>query len=427
MSKLSEEEIEQIARIVAAATETKAEAPPAKGGLVKAGQFLLTNWPLTVLLLSAVSFFGAIAYEGASPLFYFKKIAAEDRKVSTELRMHEYREDLTQRHLELGYKLLDQGLQNDALTEFKAAQAISEDSIPAALAIRTAELFKQDAFEEYSPSVFKTRVLSLFGEAKTGPGEPSEPQVRAPHVLAYLGDFYRWSGDSPAAASAYEAALATRPTLAHAVLGLGHIAYDAGDFAGAETLYRRAHELYPENPDYLANLASALRLVSHHEEAITFFLEVTRLDPDRLAPIAELCVTLRAAERFAESYNALRQTRAHLAMEGNKSRLFTKGGKNDPGWLIVIADTTETLSEREEKLAFLDVSAGLSAALLGRQQEARALIQDWSAAPRFLPHVSKLMQAEIAFLKERYPARRQALDSFSAVLVEVTSRAENTD
>ncbi|WP_193367907.1 tetratricopeptide repeat protein [Pelagibius marinus] len=427
MSKLSEEEIEQIARIVAAATETKADEAPARSGLVKVGGFFLTNWPLTVLLLSAVSFFGAIAYEGASPLYYFKKIAAEDRKVSAELRMHEYREDLTRRHLELGYKLLDQGLQDDALAEFKAAQVISVDSIPAALAIRTAELFKQDAFAEYSPSVFKTRVVSLFGETAADSDASSEPQVHDPHVLAYLGDFYRWSGDSSAATSAYDAALAARPTLAHAVLGLGHIAYDAGDFAGAEARYRRAHELYPENPDYLANLASALRLVARHEDAITFFLEVARLDPDRLAPIAELCLTLRAEERYAESYNALRQTRAYLATEENRNRLFTKGGKNDPGWLIVIADTTETLSAREEKLAFLDVSAGLSAALLGRKQEARALIQDWAAAPRFLPQVSKLMQAEIAFLKDRYPARRQDLDGFRAMLIEAASRAGNTD
>lgn len=424
MSKLSEEEIEQIARIVAAATEDKAEVPPAKNGFVKTGEFLLIHWPLTVLLLSAISFFGAVAYEGASPLYYFKKIAAEDRKVSAELQMHEYREDLTRRHLELGYKLLDQGLQDDALTEFKAAQVISADSIPVALAIRTAELFKEDAFAEYSPSVFNTRVLSLFGEAPADSEASSERQVRDPHVLAYLGDFYRWSGETDAAAAAYEAALAGRTTLAHAVLGLGHIAYDAGDFAGAEAQYRHAHELYPENPDYLANLASALRLVAKHDDAITFFLEVTKLDPDRLAPIAELCLTLRAEERYAESYNALRRTRAYLATEENRNRLFIKGGKNDPGWLFVIADTTETLSGREEKLAFLDVSAGLSAALLGKQQEARALIQDWVAAPRFPQHVSKLMQAEIAFLKDRYPARRQDLDSFRAMLVEAASRTD---
>lgn len=416
MSKLSEEEIEQIARIIAAANKKEVEKQASPGRWARAAKFLLEHWPLTLAAVGALIFLGAIIYEGASPLYYFKKIAAEDGKLSAELATQAYRDDLTQLHLKLGYMLLDQGLQDDALVEFKAATSISENSIPAALAIRTAELFKQDAFEEYNPSIFKTRVVSLFGKKTKGSRLPREETITDPHVLTYLGDFYRSLGDPEAATNAYRSALRARSTLANAKIGLGHIAYDAGDYQGAIKHYRCAQELYPENPEYLLNLASALRLAAKHDEAVKYFIKVSRLDPDLLVTAAELSITLRAQGEFVKSFKILSQIRRNLGSKANMNRLFKKGGKNDTNWLIVIGHKRESLSERDEKLAFIDISAGLSAALVGRRNDAETLVEAWTTKSLDYQRVHSLMRSEIAFLQSKHPEASATLDDFGKLV-----------
>jgi len=72
-----------------------------------------------------------------------------------------------------------------------------------------------------------------------------------------VGEFARLAGDSATAGSAYEAALATRPTHVGALVGLARVVAAGGDEASAITLLERAAAIAPQ-PEVLALLGDQL-------------------------------------------------------------------------------------------------------------------------------------------------------------------------
>src|SRR5204863_3219070 len=80
-----------------------------------------------------------------------------------------------------------------------------------------------------------------------------EPQ--SPELLLTLGSCWREKGDAQTASIHYQAALAVCPNYAPALANLADMRADAGDRAGARTLYDSAIKADPGNPQARLNRA----------------------------------------------------------------------------------------------------------------------------------------------------------------------------
>jgi tetratricopeptide (TPR) repeat protein len=116
----------------------------------------------------------------------------------------------------------------------------------------------------------------------------------------YYEAWYNWGnllvrqGRIAKAAARYREALRLRPSQPDAHMGLGTAYAMLGDFPAAEREYRETVRLRPDWPDALVNLALALRNQGRAAEAMPYFLEALRIDPQN-ARASRGVAELRAA------------------------------------------------------------------------------------------------------------------------------------
>lgn len=116
-------------------------------------------------------------------------------------------------------------------------------------------------------------------------------------ALQYETDRSTWAE----AMDAYEHALAINPRLGDALINLGTLYYEQGDFEGAAAQFRRAVELDPENALAQFNLGSLLDELGQLEAARQHLRQAVRFDPgyaDSHYNLAFVCEKLGA---FAEA------------------------------------------------------------------------------------------------------------------------------
>jgi tetratricopeptide (TPR) repeat protein len=77
------------------------------------------------------------------------------------------------------------------------------------------------------------------------------------------------AGPPESARAAYQRALERWPDQFTALMGAGNTAYRAGDFEGAEQVFRRATVVYPRSVAAHNNLAQTLADLDRHDEALT--------------------------------------------------------------------------------------------------------------------------------------------------------------
>ena len=82
---------------------------------------------------------------------------------------------------------------------------------------------------------------------------PHDPLTAEEHVT--LGEAYRLKGLREPAEKEFQAALQRQPDHVPALVGLGNLAFDAGEFQAAEEYYRRALVHNPDHPHANNNLA----------------------------------------------------------------------------------------------------------------------------------------------------------------------------
>jgi adenylate cyclase len=104
----------------------------------------------------------------------------------------------------------------------------------------------------------------------------------SPRLYSNLGGFLLITGDHERAAQAFEESIRREPTgPAYSNAGIAH--YFSGDFAAAESMYREAIAITPEDYRLHANLADAIALQEHREEeALEHYQEAVRLSRQRL-------------------------------------------------------------------------------------------------------------------------------------------------
>lgn len=117
------------------------------------------------------------------------------------------------------------------------------------------------------------KVVSIFdGHSRTG-----KEQADAWYCRGHAAETEGVSGR--AAMEAYEQALACFPAHAGAHVNLGRLHHETGDLAAAETHYRRAVFLEPDEPVYWFNLGVVLEDRDHAAEAADAYHRCLQLDP----------------------------------------------------------------------------------------------------------------------------------------------------
>lgn len=118
--------------------------------------------------------------------------------------------------------------------------------------------------------------------------------------------------DPKAAGESYREVLAAQPSHIDSHVNLGRLCHEAGDLTEAETLYRAAMELCPDDPVVVFNLALVLEDGRRLEEARACYEDVLDLDPEfadahfNLASLYEELADAAAALRHYRAYQKLR-------------------------------------------------------------------------------------------------------------------------
>jgi tetratricopeptide (TPR) repeat protein len=186
-------------------------------------------------------------------------------------------------HDNLAMVLAEQGRVDEAIAEFRAAEALH--------AYPAAQILSLGAYEQRNGHV--DGAIEQYGKALQS---TSDPAVQA---AAYdqMASAYSQRKDWDRARQAYEKALSFRPTDPAALVGSGLLAQRSGDGAQAVTQLSRAIKIAPSDVGLLL-LAGALRQSGRNTEAEAAYAESQKISPD----FAE---TRKAASQIASSFGVM--------------------------------------------------------------------------------------------------------------------------
>ena len=131
------------------------------------------------------------------------------------------------------------------------------------------EVLKRDS--GYVPALMKLAIQEYraadFASAEGWIVRARARDAKAPQVNYLAGVIYQGAGKTGLARDAFWSALRFGGAEAPALVGLGEIAIQQKEFAGAATLLRKALRYNPEDGLAMSDLAAALRLAGHLKEA----------------------------------------------------------------------------------------------------------------------------------------------------------------
>jgi protein O-mannosyl-transferase len=165
----------------------------------------------------------------------------------------------------LGEFLFSNGKTEEAAAHFRAALAIRPDVLTSNLNLGAYE----DSRGNLPAAIERYQIVASHA-GDTG--------MRAT-AYGSLGFVYRQMGESTKAKQCFEMALQVAPGRARAMIGLGLIAQDSGDFADAVRWYSRAVSVQASDVEYLL-LAQALLRAGRPDEASAIYDRFSRLSPN---------------------------------------------------------------------------------------------------------------------------------------------------
>ena len=226
---------------------------------------------------------------------------------------------------------LQNKMASDVAAQFKIGKASEQTPIISRGYTETPE-----AFEYYLKGEFERQKATTEGNRKSIEFYRRALELDPHYALAYQGlalscrlaPAYRTLESQEAYPLAKEAAmkaLAIDPTLGSAYLPLASIkfAYD-WDFAGAESEYRQAIRLAPNNPETHSSYATFLTAMGRTEEALNELKIAQQFDPQSLSFSANIAWTLYIAGRFDEAEAQLKEV---LRRDPNYARAYMTLGE----------------------------------------------------------------------------------------------------
>lgn len=203
--------------------------------------------------------------------------------------------------------------------------------------------------------------------AKTGQAPAQTPQVAGLFAQALQ---HHQAGDLAGAESLYHQVLALEPRHADALQLLGITAHQAGRNDVAIDLISRAIALNGKAPHFHANLGQVLRMVGRQDEAEASYRRALALQPDYLDVLMGLAVLLQAKGRMAEAAALYRRAIALnpgiAEAHNNLGNALEEVGKLDEA--IASYERAVTLKPNDVGMIY-----NLAAALINDGQVAKAL------------------------------------------------------
>jgi tetratricopeptide (TPR) repeat protein len=148
-----------------------------------------------------------------------------------------------------------------------------------------------------------------------------------------LGLAYAGRGRGYEAEAAFRQALELRPDYPEAIAGLGQIALQRSDWAGALLRFEAALLLNPDHPDVLNNCAVALRFSGRKDEARERLLRALSVNPDHelaVGNLFELDLVQGGVERCIEEFSDLeRRHPSSWAVRDALRRALTMTGRTE--------------------------------------------------------------------------------------------------
>lgn len=203
---------------------------------------------------------------------------------------------------------LQNKMASDVAAQFKPVRTTDQKQI-----VSRGFTENSEAFEFYLKGEFERQKFTAESNRKSIEHYRRALELDANYALAYQGlalacrmaPAFRTLEPQEAYPQAKEAALkalAIDPTLGTVYLPLASIkfAYD-WDFAGAESEYRQAIELAPNNPEIHSSYATFLTAMGRHDEALNESKIARRLDSESSNSAAVIGWTLYVAGRFDEA------------------------------------------------------------------------------------------------------------------------------
>lgn len=117
-------------------------------------------------------------------------------------------------------------------------------------------------------------------------------------------------GDKLAASALFEVVLTTNPDNALALLGLGSIAFQSGNYEAASHRYLQATNVRVSKkrlPDIYFYLATSLHLLGHYSQAISYFIKALLLDPRHIAAHVNLGMSYCEKEQYTEAIHVFKK------------------------------------------------------------------------------------------------------------------------
>ncbi|HXJ93197.1 MAG TPA: tetratricopeptide repeat protein [Terriglobia bacterium] len=228
--------------------------------------------------------------------------------------------NLPDAHAGLGMALADLGRYQDAAKELDRARQLSPGSADYAMRYAEALLLSK----QYSAALdFLKSVQDRFGKL---------PEYRYKYGLACYG-----LSEYVSAIDELDALVRDYPNLDRAHYYLGHSYSATGDLAKAETQYRKALALNPQDASYYAALGHALRKDSDEktDEAIGYLQKALQMDPSDTLSRQDLALCYEKKGRYSEAENLLvevvRQQPGLVEAHRVLARIYYRQGKKDLG------------------------------------------------------------------------------------------------
>ena len=156
-----------------------------------------------------------------------------------------------------------------------------------------------------------------------------------------------------------------------------------GDLRNAENELRRAVDLVPDNPGYLARLGQVLGMQNRMEEAGRYYQRALKLAPDSAAIRRNLALTQWSRRRFAEAKANLEQVLARVP--GDELTRFLLGMiLVNSGEYARAVELLESVPERVRGQGEAVAALARAQYTLGRKEQARATLESM-ALNRSLP------------------------------------------
>ncbi|MFH0851482.1 MAG: tetratricopeptide repeat protein, partial [Candidatus Peregrinibacteria bacterium] len=189
----------------------------------------------------------------------------------------------------------------DSEALFTQALKISPDAYVAHVNLGNIQRYRGE--EEQAIASYRTAIDIMIKKGRTGPGLDRSLSK----TLSNLASAQREENDFAAAQSSYREALRLNPQNVYALLGLGVVAGQQGDHASAERYYRQAILSAPDFAPAPLNLGALLVGMGRLEEGVTAYRTALDLNPFFPQAHYNLGVALMKLNRSQEAEAAYRE------------------------------------------------------------------------------------------------------------------------